>query len=92
MVVGASLELVFTHRGLVLLQGGAERMGTVTTSHEVQRIVEGMDAAFVDIGANMLIHSSDLGLFSTHLRTELSEIKRRVGVESDSAGTDQINI
>ena len=49
-------------------------------------------AAFVDIGANMLIHSSDLGLFSTHLRTELSEIKRRVGVESDSAGTDQINI
>ncbi|MFO0941823.1 MAG: aldolase/citrate lyase family protein [Pirellulales bacterium] len=37
-----------------------------------------------ELGANMLVHSADYMLFRKHLRLELDEIKRRLGIESDS--------
>jgi 4-hydroxy-2-oxoheptanedioate aldolase len=38
-------------------------------------------ARFIELGANMLIHSGDISLFQKHLKIELSEIRQTIGCE-----------
>ncbi len=41
---------------------------------------------FLEMGANMLIHSADISLFQQHLRLELAAIKRSVGIAHEKDG------
>ncbi|HEY6169225.1 MAG TPA: aldolase/citrate lyase family protein [Verrucomicrobiae bacterium] len=50
-------------------------------------------ARFHELGANLLIHSSDITIFGTHLRLEIAEVKRMRGIQSSSAAkAEQVNI
>lgn len=43
-----------------------------------------------ELGANMLVHSADYMLFRKHLRMDLDEIKRRLGIQSNSMANDTV--
>lgn len=43
-------------------------------------------AAFLAMGANLLMHSADISLFQKHLRLELSTIKQKVGADQKTGG------
>jgi 4-hydroxy-2-oxoheptanedioate aldolase len=47
-------------------------------------------ARFHELGVNLLIHSSDITIFGTHLRSEIAEVKQLRGIASSAtAGADQ---
>lgn len=43
-------------------------------------------ARFLQLGANVLVHSADISLFQKHLRLELAAIKRSAGVDESVRG------
>ena len=45
---------------------------------------------FHRLGANMIIHSADISLFQKHLKLELSEIKKSLGLDDTTDGTAPI--
>ncbi|MBI3881931.1 MAG: aldolase [Verrucomicrobia bacterium] len=50
-------------------------------------------ACFHQLGANLLIHSSDITIFGTHLRSEIAEVKKLRGIrDSGAAKSEQVNI
>ncbi len=50
-------------------------------------------ARFHSLGANLLIHSTDISIFGTHLRAEIAEVKRLRGITtSPTAGPGQVII
>lgn len=46
------------------------------------------EVAFLNMGANMLIHSGDIMLFAKHLRQDLQALRKAVGMDGDSADQD----
>jgi len=50
-------------------------------------------ARFHSLGANLLIHSTDISIFGKHLHAEIAEVKRLSGITtSPGAGTGHIII
>jgi 4-hydroxy-2-oxoheptanedioate aldolase len=49
-------------------------------------------ARFMQMGANMIIHSADITLFQKHLRLELAAVKEAAGLGAARAGSDTLNI
>ncbi|EMI22669.1 2-dehydro-3-deoxyglucarate aldolase [Rhodopirellula maiorica SM1] len=47
---------------------------------------------FLELGANMLIHSGDISLFQKHLRLEVAAIKQAIGLSAAEATEDQVQI
>ncbi len=49
-------------------------------------------ARFLELGANLLIHSADISLFQRHLRLELAELKKTAGLEEGSVSSENVQI
>lgn len=49
-------------------------------------------ARFLQMGANMLIHSADISLFQKHLRLELAAVRQAAGLHSSSIETSVVTI
>jgi len=49
-------------------------------------------ARFLEMGANLLIHSADITLFQKHLRQELDAVKQLAGVRSKTGAASSISI
>lgn len=49
-------------------------------------------ARFQQLGANLIIHSSDISLFQKHLRLEIDALKRAAGLGGSSAASAPVNI
>jgi 4-hydroxy-2-oxoheptanedioate aldolase len=47
---------------------------------------------FIEMGANLFIHKADAIFLKENLVTDLSEIRRRLGISKDPGNSDQVNI